>query len=80
MLKYNMERKWAPILHWASLITVTLGIFALLSWWIVLFKLNGFSLMFEPDHLYKDAIALLLLSIAFGLGTLIHHYEERGKK
>ena len=75
-----MARKWAPILHGISAIAGVFGLIVLIGWWIVLFKLNGFSLMFDPDHLYKDAIALLLLSIAFGLGTLIHHYEERGKK
>ena len=75
-----MARKWSPILHGVAAIAGVLGLITLISWWIVLFKLNGFSLMFDPEHLYKDAIALLLLSIAFGLGTLIHHYEERGKK
>jgi len=75
-----MARKWASTLHGIAAIAGVLGLIVLIGWWIVLFKLNGFSLFFDPDHMYKDAIALLLLSIALGVGTLIHHYEERGKK
>ena len=75
-----MARKWASTLHIISAVAGVLGLIVIIGWWIVLFRLNGFSLFFEPDHMYKDAIILLLISIAFGVGTLIHHYEERGLK
>jgi hypothetical protein len=75
-----MARKWASTLHRISAIAGILGVVVVIGWWIVLLRLNGFSLLFEPDHMYKDATILLLISIAFGIGALIHHYEERGLK
>jgi len=67
--------KWSPILHGVSAISGLVGFLALILWWIVLAK-EGVS-PFSAEHLYDDAIALLLLSIAFGIGTLIHQREER---
>ena len=51
-----------------------LGTAALLGAWIA-----GESafLGFSQEHLYNDAKTLLLVSIAFGIGTLIHMQEER---
>tara|TARA_Y100000310_G_scaffold183174_1_gene183277 strand:- start:2850 stop:3068 length:219 start_codon:yes stop_codon:yes gene_type:complete len=72
-----MVIKWSSILHGISATAGVLGLIVIVGWWIVLFKLNGFLLLFEPDHMYKDAIALLLISIAFGIGTLIHQNEEK---
>ncbi|MCP6718772.1 MAG: hypothetical protein KJI71_00890 [Patescibacteria group bacterium] len=69
--------KWSPILHGIAAIAGVLGILVLFGWWIALAKSDGFSLMFSPEHMYEDAIALLLVSIAFGIGTLIHRQEER---
>ena len=56
-----------------------LGFLALIIWWIVLAARDGFSIMFSPEHAYDDAVVLLLLSIAFGIGTLIHQREEKNK-
>jgi len=71
--------KWSPILHGIAAIAGVTGTIALIGWWIVLARSNGFSLMFTPEHIYDDVIALLLVSIAFGIGTLIHQNQERQK-
>ena len=68
--------KWSPILHGIAAISGIAGFVTLIIWWIVLAKSQGFSLMFTPEHLYDDAIVLLLLSIAFGIGALIHQRRE----
>ena len=73
-----MARKWAPTLHYASLITAIIGAIALLGAWYA--SWNTTFLGMTEAHLFNDAQTLLLLSIALGVGTLIHHYEERGKK
>ena len=69
---------WSPILHGIAAVTGVLGILTLLGWWIVLAKTVGFSIMFSPEHLYDDTVVLLLVSIAFGIGTLIHQRQEKG--
>jgi len=69
--------KWSPILHGIAAIAGVSGTLILIGWWIVLAKTTGFSTMFSPEHMYDDAIALLLVSIAFGIGTLIHQRQER---
>ena len=67
--------KWSPILHGVAAISGVVGLFALVMWWIALLR-EGAS-PFSAEHLYNDATALLLLSIAFGIGTLIHQNQER---
>jgi len=67
--------KWSPILHGISAVAGILGFLVLIMWWAVLLK-NG-VLFFSAEHLYDDAIAFLLLSIAFGIGTLIHQKQEQ---
>ena len=71
--------KWSPILHGISAVAGVLGALALLGWWIALAGTEGFSLIFSPEHIYDDAIALLLVSIAFGIGTLIHQKQEQNQ-
>ncbi len=66
--------KWSPILHGISAITGILGVVALVVFWIAAAN-DGVS-MFSQDHAYRDAVALLLVAIAFGIGTLIHQNEE----
>lgn len=68
--------KWSPILHGVAASAGILGVLTLLGWWIALVRSSGFTLMFTPAHMYDDAIALLLVSIAFGIGTLIHQKQE----
>lgn len=72
--------KWSPILHGISAVSGIAGFLVLITWWIVLALKNGFSTMFSADHLYDDAVVLLLLSIAFGVGTLIHQLQERNRQ
>ena len=67
--------KWSPILHGITAISGILGFLALIVWWVVLFR-EGVSPL-SAEHLYDDVIALLLLSIAFGIGTLVHQRQER---
>lgn len=68
--------KWSPILHGVAAIAGILGVLALLSFWFGLATGTTF-LGNSPEHAYDDAIALLLVSIAFGIGTLIHRSQER---
>ena len=67
--------KWSSILHGIAAISGVLGLLVLVMWWIALLR-EGTSL-FSAEHLYDDATVLLLLSIAFGIGTLIHQNQER---
>ena len=67
--------KWSPILHGIAAISGILGFLALVIWWVMLFR-EGVS-PFSAEHLYDDAIVLLLLSIAFGIGALVHQQKEQ---
>ena len=66
--------KWSPILHGIAAITGVVGLLTLIWFWVAAWNagINPFS----PEHLYDDTIALLLVSIAFGIGALIHQKEE----
>jgi len=66
--------KWSPILHMVAFISGILGVLALIGAWIA--TVNTSFLGLSEGHLFNDAIALLLVSISFGIGTLIHHHEE----
>jgi len=67
--------KWSPILHGVSAVTGVLGVLALIVFWIAAAK-EGVK-FFSMEHSYQDAVALLLVSIAFGIGTLIHQQQEK---
>ena len=67
--------KWSPILHKIAMVTGIVGFLALVGAWIA--TLNGTFLGQTQDHLFNDAKGLLLTSIAFGIGTLIHQNEEK---
>lgn len=69
--------KWSKILHAISALAGITGFLAMLVWWLVLLREGVDS--FSPEHLYDDVVALLLLSIAFGIGTLIHQRIESSK-
>jgi len=71
-----MKIKWSSILHNIAFITAFLGVLALVVAWAVgSNKLFGLS----QAHFFEDAKTLLLVSIAFGIGTLVHQNEERRK-
>ena len=72
--KYN-KMTWSPILHGISAVAGIIGVLALFGAWIATF--NGSFLGRSEEHLFNDTISLLLVSIAFGIGTLIHIKEEK---
>ena len=67
--------KWSPILHGIAAITGIFGLLTLLGFWIA--AANAGTNPFSQEHLYDDTIALLLVSIAFGIGALVHQHEEK---
>ncbi len=67
--------KWSQILHGIAALSGIVGFLALIVWWVVLFRAG--TPFFSAEHIYDDAIALFLLSIAFGIGALIHQQQER---
>ena len=67
--------KWSPILHGIAAISGILGVIALVVFWIA--SANEGISMFSSEHAYRDAVVLLLVSVAFGIGTLIHQQKEQ---
>ena len=72
MLKID-NMKWSPILHGISAIAGIIGFLSLVGAWLA----DGNFPNFSQQHLFNVAIGLLLTSIAFGIGTIIHQNEER---
>lgn len=68
--------KWSGILHGIAAIAGIIGALALIAAWIAG---SGTFLGFTQEHLLEDTKSLLLVAIAFGIGTLIHQNEERNK-
>jgi len=69
------KRKWSKILHGVAFVAGVAGVLALVAAWIASF--NGSFIGRSEAHLFNDAKSLLLVSIAFGIGTLIHLKEEK---
>ena len=67
--------KWSPILHGVAAVTGVLGLLALLGAWLA--GADGTMFGFSQAHLFNDTMGLLLASIAFGIGTLIHMQQEK---
>jgi len=65
--------KWTPILHGISATAGVVGALALVGAWVAG---SGTFLGQSQTHLFSDATNLLLLSIAFGVGTMIHQHDE----
>lgn len=74
-MKGGDNMKWSPILHGVSAIAGVLGLLALFAAWFA--RAEGTVLGLTQAHLFNDAMSLLLASIAFGLGTLIHMKQEK---
>lgn len=66
--------KWSEILHWVSVIASIFGALSLLGAWLAG---KGTFVGFTQQHLFSDATNLLLLSIATGVGTLVHQNLEK---
>ena len=67
--------KWSPILHGISATAGIVGALALISWWTALLR-GGTLFGMSAELAFDDAVVLFLMSIAFGIGTLIHQREE----
>ena len=67
--------KWSPTLHAISAVSGIVGLLALLGAWLAGAEGTMFGL--SQAHLFQDASALFLASIAFGIGTLIHLHTEK---
>ena len=61
--------RWSPLLHGVAATAGIVGLLALIAAWIAG---QGTFLGLPQEHFFEDAKALLLVSIAFGIGTLIH--------
>ena len=68
-------KKWSPTLHTIAGLTGIVGALALVAAWIASYSGSFWGM--SEQHLFNDAKGLLLVSIAFGIGTLIHQNEER---
>jgi len=66
--------KWSPLLHTIAFLSGITGALALIGAWIA--GTDGTFLNLTQAHLYNDTQSLLLVSVAFGIGTLIHLKEE----
>ena len=69
--------KWSPFLHGISAFSGVAGIFALIFSWIS--SIAGTFMGMTEEHWFNDSVGLLLVSITFGVGTLIHLSEEKRK-
>lgn len=67
--------KLSSVLHGVASVTGVLGALALSVAWVA--GENGTALGFSEQHLFSDAIVFLLISIASGIGTLVHLQLER---
>ena len=69
------KTKWSPTLHKIACVLGVVGTLAIVAAWIA--SRQGSFLGMSEIHLFNDAKSLLLASIAFGVGTLIHQNEEK---
>lgn len=67
--------KKSTAMHWAAYLTGTLGPLALIGAWIA--GENGTVLGLSQQHLYYDAIVLVLISISALLCALV--YLKKGE-
>jgi len=69
------KTKWSGILHGVAMLAGVLGALALIAAWIA--TVTGTLLGRAEGHWFNDATGLLLVSVAFGIGTLIHMKQEK---
>lgn len=67
--------KFSQALHWVAAVSGVVGFLALVGAWSA--GASGTFVGFSQQHLYNDATGLLLVSVAAGLGTLIHMKLEK---
>jgi len=64
--------KWSNVLHWISAISAVIGVLFFLA---ALFNVSLLGL--SRSNLFNDAPTFLLISIAFGVGTILHMKLEK---
>jgi len=69
--------KWSKLLHGVAAVAGVIGVLALFAAWIAAWQ--GSFLGMSEEHLFNDAKSLLLASIAFGIGTLVHQHDKKKK-
>lgn len=69
--------KFSEFLHWVASLSGVAGFLALVGAWVA--GTDGAFIGFSQPHLYNDATSLLLVSVAAGVGTLIHIKLESKK-
>ena len=72
---YVRTMKWSPVLHYLTVIAAGFGFLSLIGAWIA--GEEGRVFGFTQEHFFNDAQSLFLLSIALGLGVLIHRDIEK---
>ena len=79
--------EWSKTLHLISAISGVGGAIILVIYWISLSMVKwpnniigtdrGSFMGFTSKHLFRDAQLLLLVSVAFGIGALVHQNIEK---
>ena len=67
--------KWSSLLHGIAATSAGVGFLALVAAWIA--GEGGTFIGLSQQHFFNDSIGLFLLSIATGIGTLIHFQIEK---
>lgn len=70
--------KWSLLLHTIAVIAGVLSLVALIVFWITSAQ-EGIRL-FSSEHVWKDVVGLALVSITFGIGTMIHRSLEEERE
>ena len=70
--------KWSPVLHGVAAIAAFLGLLSLFGAWIATSQGSFFGL--SEEHLFNDTMSLLLVSVTFGIATLVNIHQEKRRR